>query len=171
MPEQEISREDSELIDKIIDVIDINKEGTVDIPRLKNDCLNCCEGGRLDDVKAILNEMTNDIDWNDFVDALKLGLIHKAQGENSVFNREQVEISKDEEERREQTQQAKVHRLDTKNDPMPKEVRRGLMKMFNRMDPDGDGYVTLEEFQAYMMENRSALGSKKIGLKTKITLF
>ena len=87
-----------------------------------------------------------------------------------MFNREQVEISKDEEERREQTQQAKVHRLDTKNDPMPKEVRRGLMKMFNRMDPDGDGYVTLEEFQAYMMENRSALGSKKIGLKTKITL-
>ena len=44
------------------------------------------------------------------------------------------------------------------------------MKMFNRMDPDGDGYVTLEEFQAYMMENRSPLGSKKIGLKTKITL-
>ena len=35
MPEQEISREDLELIDKIIDVIDINKEGTVDIPKLK----------------------------------------------------------------------------------------------------------------------------------------
>ena len=124
MPEQEISREDLELIDKIIDVIDINKEGTVDIPKLKNDCPNCCEGGRLDDVKAILNEMTNDIDWNDFVDALKLGLIHKAQGENSMFIREQVEISKDEEEKTKIQNDLAIltKRLSQLNDKLAREV-------------------------------------------------
>ena len=65
--------------------------------------------------------------------------------------------------RREQSRQAKVHRLDTVKDPLSKEMRKGLLKMFNRMDPDGDGYVSLQEFQGYMMEHRSAIGSKKIG--------
>ena len=77
MSEEEISREDLDLIDKIFDSIDINVDGTVDIQSLKQNLPDCCEGSQLKDVEAILDEMAEDIDWTDFLDALKLGLIHK----------------------------------------------------------------------------------------------
>ena len=106
--------------------------------------------------------MEEDIDWTDFLDALKLGLIHGSDDVISEFD--EYEDIQEWTARREQTKHIKVHRLDTKNDPLTKSMRKGLLKMFNRMNPGGDGYVSLEEFQAYMMEHRSALGSKKIGL-------
>jgi len=164
MSEQEISREDLDLIDSIFDVIDINADGTVDIQKLKQNLPSCCEGARLNDVQAILDEMDGDIDWTDFIDALKLGLIHqKEHGSSSALDEEEEEEDIEQWNlRREQTRKAKVHRLDTQKDPLTKEMRKGLLKMFNRMDPDGDGYVTLQEFQGFMMEHRSAVGSKKI---------
>ena len=117
--------------------------------------------------------MVGDIDWTDFIDALKLGLIHQKEqgGSSSVLDKVKEAEEEDSQEfalRREQTRQAKVHRLDTQKDPLTKEMRKGLLKMFNRMDPDGDGYVTLQEFQGYMMEHRSAIGSKKIGLPNQL---
>jgi len=153
-----------DLIDRIFDIIDINADGTVDIQHLKQNLPSCCEGARLKDVQAILDEMAANIDWTDFIDALKLGLIHqKEEGSSSVLNEEEEEEDiRQWTRRREQTRHAKVHRLDTQKDPLTKEMRKGLLKMFNRMDPDGDGYVTLQEFQSYMMEHRSAIGSKKI---------
>ena len=169
MSEQEISREDLDLIDRIFDIIDINADGTVDIKHLKQNLPSCCEGARLKDVQAILDEMAANIDWTDFIDALKLGLIHqKEEGSSSVLNEEEEEEDiRQWTRRREQTRHAKVHRLDTQKDPLTKEMRKGLLKMFNRMDPDGDGYVTLQEFQGFMMEHRSAVGSKKIGLSNQ----
>ena len=164
MSEQEISREDLDLIDKIFDVIDINTDGTVDIQKLKQNLPGCCNGVRIKDVEAILDKMDGNIDWTDFLDALKLGLIHRTQGPSSALDKVEEEDTQEWTARREQTKYAKVHRLDTEKDPLTKEMRKGLLKMFNRMDPDGDGYVTLEEFQGYMMEHRSAIGSKKIGL-------
>ena len=161
MSEEEISREDLDLIDKIFDSIDINVDGTVDIQSLKQNLPDCCEGSQLKDVEAILDEMAEDIDWTDFLDALKLGLIHKKT--HTEFKEEEEEEVQEWTARREQSRQAKVHRLDTVKDPLSKEMRKGLLKMFNRMDPDGDGYVSLQEFQGYMMEHRSAIGSKKIG--------
>ena len=160
--EGEISREDLDLIDRIFDTIDINVEGTVDIKKLKQNLPDCCDGARLEDVQAILDKMEEDIDWTDFLDALKLGLIHGSDDVISEFD--EYEDIQEWTARREQTKHIKVHRLDTKNDPLTKSMRKGLLKMFNRMNPGGDGYVSLEEFQAYMMEHRSALGSKKIGL-------
>ena len=120
-------------------------------------------------VQAILGEMAANIDWTDFLDALKLGLIHQAHARsgNGLSIEEEAKEAESSQEwtaRREQTKFAKVHRLDTETDPLSKDMRKGLLKMFNRMDPDGDGYVSLQEFQAFMMENRSAIGSKKIGL-------
>ena len=113
--------------------------------------------------------MAANIDWTDFLDALKLGLIHQAHARSGggVFVEEEAKEAETSQEwtaRREQTKFAKVHRLDTETDPLSKDMRKGLLKMFNRMDPDGDGYVTLEEFRGYMMEHRSAIGSQKIGL-------
>ena len=35
-------------------------------------------------------------------------------------------------------------------------------RMFSRMDPDDSGYVDLEEFEAYMREQRMALGEARI---------
>ena len=120
-------------------------------------------------VQAILGEMAANIDWTDFLDALKLGLIQQAHARsgNGLSIEEEAKEAESSQEwtaRREQTKFAKVHRLDTETDPLSKDMRKGLLKMFNRMDPDGDGYVSLQEFQAFMMENRSAIGSKKIGL-------
>jgi len=167
MSDQEISREDLDLIDRIFDIIDINADGTVDIKKLQQNLPSCCEGPRLKDVEAILDEMAANIDWTDFLDALKLGLIHQAHarsGDGVSIEEEakEAETSQEWTARREQTKFAKVHRLDTETDPLSKDMRKGLLKMFNRMDPDGDGYVSLQEFQAFMMENRSAIGSKKI---------
>ena len=79
MSEQEISREDLDLIDRIFDIIDINTDGTVDLENLKQNLPSVCEGARLKDVQAILDEMVGNIDWTDFIDALKLGLIHQKE--------------------------------------------------------------------------------------------
>ena len=51
---------------------------------------------------------------------------------------------------------------DTVNVPLTWNQRRGLLRMFNRMDPNGDGFVTDVEFRAYMMEHRTGLASSKI---------
>jgi len=134
----------------------------VDIQKLKQNLPSCCNGVRIKDVEAILDKMDGNIDWTDFLDALKLGLIHRTQGPSSTLDKVEEEDTQEWTARREQTKYAKVHRLDTEKDPLTKEMRKGLLKMFNRMDPDGDGYVTLEEFRGYMMEHRSAIGSKKI---------
>ena len=53
MSDQEISREDLDLIDRIFDIIDINADGTVDIKQLHQNLPSCCEGPRLKDVEVI----------------------------------------------------------------------------------------------------------------------
>ena len=55
MSDQEISREDLDLIDRIFDIIDINADGTVDIKKLQQNLPSCCEGPRLKDVEVILS--------------------------------------------------------------------------------------------------------------------
>ena len=53
MSDEEISREDLDLIDRIFDIIDINTDGTVDIKKLQHNLPSCCEGPRPKDVGVI----------------------------------------------------------------------------------------------------------------------
>ena len=46
--------------------------------------------------------------------------------------------------------------------------------MFNRMDPDNSGFVDLDEFTAYMREQRMALGLERIEMlyhRIKVTKY
>ena len=94
------------------------------------------------------------------MDVLKHGIINQNNVEDKI-----KQVEEDFKVLREEERTIYVHRLS--NPQMDKHLdqaeRKGLLKMFNRMDPDGDGYVTLTEFRSWMLEFRSTLTSKQTG--------
>lgn len=160
--EHEITREDLDLLDKIFNIFEVCDKGYVDIEKAKktlsDDKTFPVEKKQL--FIGIFNGIKESILWTEILDVLKHGIINQ-----NYEDEKHKQIEEEFKLLREEERSIYVHRLS--NPQMDKHLdqveRKGLLKMFNRMDPDGDGYVTLTEFRSWMLEFRSTLTSKQTG--------
>ena len=174
--EGEITREDLDIIDKIFANLHIDQEDNVDILQLKQDLTkseDCSEEKKLL-LLSILNNVDGELHWTNLLDVIKVGMVNQGrpeQGRGILKKRLSVKATAGKKrkgvhwapqmvEEREIVKEELVQ--DNVNVPLTWNQRRGLLRMFNRMDPDGDGFVTDVEFRAYMMEHRTGLASSKI---------
>ena len=160
--EHEITREDLDLLDKIFNSIEVCDKGYVDIEKTKK-TLSDDESFPVEKKQLFIetfNGIKESILWTEILDVLKHGIINQNNDEDKI-----KQVEEDFKVLREEERTIYVHRLS--NPQMDKHLdqaeRKGLLKMFNRMDPDGDGYVTLTEFRSWMLEFRSTLTSKQTG--------
>ena len=174
--EGEITREDLDIIDKIFANLHIDEEDNVDILQLKQDLTkseDCSEEKKLL-LLSILNNVDGELHWTNLLDVIKVGMVNQGrpeQGKGILKKRLSVKATAGKKrkgvhwapqmvEEREILKEELVQ--DNVNVPLTWNQRRGLLRMFNRMDPNGDGFVTDVEFRAYMMEHRTGLASSKI---------
>ena len=174
--EGEITREDLDIIDKIFANLHIDEEDNVDILQLKQDLTkseDCSEEKKLL-LLSILNNVDGELHWTNLLDVIKVGMVNQGrpeQGQGILKKRLSVKTTAGKKrkgvhwapqmvEEREIVKEELVQ--DNVNVPLTWNQRRGLLRMFNRMDPNGDGFVTDVEFRAYMMEHRTGLASSKI---------
>lgn len=174
--EGEITREDLDIIDKIFANLHIDEEDNVDILQLKQDLTkseDCSEEKKLL-LLSILNNVDGELHWTNLLDVIKVGMVNQGrpeQGKGILKKRLSVKATAGKKrkgvhwapqmvEEREIVKEELVQ--DNVNVPLTWNQRRGLLRMFNRMDPNGDGFVTDVEFRAYMMEHRTGLASSKI---------
>lgn len=172
----EITREDLDIIDKIFANVHIDQEDNVDMEQLKQDLTkseDCSEEKKLL-LLSILNNVDGELHWINLLDVIKVGMVNQGrpeQGKGILKKRLSVKETAGKKrkgvhwaphmvEEREIIKEELVQ--DNVNVPLTWNQRRGLLRMFNRMDPDGDGFVTDVEFRAYMMEHRTGLASSKI---------
>ena len=176
--ESGITSEDLDLIEKIFANMHIDQEDNVDIAKLKQEVTkseDCSEAKKLL-LLSILNNVDGDLHWTNFLDVVKVGMTNHSrpghgegilkkrlsQRRGNLGNRKKsVRWASQMVEEREIVDLQDL-RQDTVDVPLTSNQRRGLLRMFNRMDPDGDGFVTDVEFRAYMMEHRTGLASSKI---------
>ena len=126
--------------------MDINNKGKIDLKMTKKRIVESWREKKwLDPKRAVVETLENmekelgegEVHWTQFLHCLNPALITD------------VETST----------QSKCVEL------MSEEERKALLYQYSRMDPDGDGYVTENDFQAYMMANwHGILGKKVIGL-------
>ena len=174
--ESEITHEDLDIIDKIFAGMRIDEEDNVDMDQLKEDVSeseDCSEEKKLL-LLSILNNVDGDLHWTNFLDVIKVGMANAGRPEQGkgilkkrlsekatkAPKRKGVHWAAEMVEEREIVEEE--FEQDTVNVPLTSNQRRGLLRMFNRMDPNGDGFVTDVEFRAYMMEHRTGLASSKI---------
>ena len=174
--ESEITHEDLDIIDKIFAGMRIDEEDNVDMEQLKEDVSeseDCSEEKKLL-LLSILNNVDGDLHWTNFLDVIKVGMANAGRPEQGkgilkkrlsekatkALKRKGVHWAAEMVEEREIVEEE--FEQDTVNVPLTSNQRRGLLRMFNRMDPNGDGFVTDVEFRAYMMEHRTGLASSKI---------
>ena len=171
--ESGITSEDLDLIEKIFASMHIDQDDNVDIAKLKQEVTkseDCSEAKKLL-LLSILNNVDGDLHWTNFLDVVKVGMTNHSRpehGEGILKKRlsqrrgkKSVRWASQMVEEREIVDLQDL-RQDTVDVPLTSNQRRGLLRMFNRMDPDGDGFVTDVEFRAYMMEHRTGLASSKI---------
>ena len=172
----EITKEDLDIIDKIFAKLHIDQEDNVDIEQLKQDLTkseDCSEEKKLL-LLSILNNVDGELHWTNLLDVIKVGMVNQGRPEqgrgilkkrlsekaSAGKKRKGVHWAPQMVEEKEIVKEELVQ--DNVNVPLTWNQRRGLLRMFNRMDPDGDGFVTDVEFRAYMMEHRTGLASSKI---------
>ena len=173
----EITREDLDIIDKIFANLHIDQEDNVDIGHLKKDLAkseDCSEEKKLV-LLSILDNVDGDLHWTNFLDVIKVGMANQGKPEQGrgILKKRLSEKTQTPPKRKgvhwapQMVEEREIVKEefdtgDTVNVPLTWNQRRGLLRMFNRMDPNGDGFVTDVEFRAYMMEHRTGLASSKI---------
>jgi len=173
----EITREDLDMIDKIFANLHIDQEDNVDIGQLKKDLAkseDCSEEKKLV-LLSILDNVDGDLHWTNFLDVIKVGMANQGKPEQGrgILKKRLSEKTQTPPKRKgvhwapQMVEEREIVKEefdtgDTVNVPLTWNQRRGLLRMFNRMDPNGDGFVTDVEFRAYMMEHRTGLASSKI---------
>ena len=171
----DITREDLDMLDKIFTNMQINQQDNVDVEQLKQDLTksDICSEEKKQLLLSILNSVDGDLHWTNVLDVLKVGMVtqkcpEKGKGilKRRLSRRESTRKGKGVTWASQIVEEREIVKedfsQDTVNVPLTKNQRRGLLRMFNRMDPDGDGFVTDVEFRAYMMEHRTGLTSSKI---------
>ena len=176
--EEQITKEDLDLIDKIFSTVEIKDDDNVDIEKLKEAIRTSeeCPEDKKEAIIGMLDSLKGELHWTDFLDTFKVGMLNNKKPEKGKtilkkrISRSQRSKSVKKKEVRWANQLiddkeevlVEAAPADTVNVPLTKSQRQGLLRMFNRMDPNGDGFVTEEEFTSYMTEHRTALGSTKI---------
>jgi len=149
--EDGLDREDLALVDEIFDTLEIDNDGRVDIEKVRKVVLANSDnstGGRKV-LAAKLEGKSGSLDWTEFLPSLKSWM---KEGEEFLTGdlMSRKKTGGEEEEGKDAMKK------------LSKEQRVELLRMFNRMDPNGDGYVDLDEFRTYILEQRMSWSYKRV---------
>jgi len=152
----ELSKEDLDYIDSTFDLIDINKDGTISLKELRSSLQKQGSNQNNQALQNIFEEADMDgdgeIDWTEFLEMTKERM-KKAKGQQTEvqkkvplkeYRKKEVEIVVD----------APKNSLDTRK-------KTEILKMFNRMDPNGNGFVDQAEFEEYLSSQGTHLGKER----------
>jgi len=151
--EDGLDRDDLELVDHIFDTLEIDNDGRVDIEKVRNVVSansDNSNGGRRKALAAKLKGKTGSLDWTEFLPSLK------------CWMKEEKEFVKGELLSKKETTEEKKEEEKEALEKLSKDQRVELLRMFNRMDPNGDGYVDMDEFRTYIMEQRMIWSYRRV---------
>jgi len=148
----ELTQEDLDYIDSMFDAIDINKDGTISLGELTKSMQSKTSGKNQEILKMFADADINgdgEIDWTEFLDMTKNKM--KAAKEPQVEQIKRVE-----------PKQYKPERVSPPQNHLDTQKKTEILKMFNRMDPNGNGYVEQKEFEEYMINHGTPLSKERM---------
>lgn len=153
----ELSQDDLDYIDSMFDMMDIDKDGSISIRELTKSM--AAQGGkpRNQEIQKMFEEADMDgdgeIDWTEFLDLtkkrMKLGKTQPAETakvvERKGFKPQKVQIN-----------------VEPPKNVLDTQKKTEILKMFNRMDPNGNGFVEQGEFEEYLSNQGTHLSKERM---------
>eukprot|EP00091_Calanus_sinicus_P006141 TRINITY_DN16751_c0_g1_i1.p1 TRINITY_DN16751_c0_g1~~TRINITY_DN16751_c0_g1_i1.p1 ORF type:complete len:285 (+),score=106.45 TRINITY_DN16751_c0_g1_i1:89-943(+) len=153
----ELSQDDLDYIDSMFDMMDINKDGSISIRELTKSM--AAQGGkpRNQEIQKMFEEADVDgdgeIDWTEFLDLTKKRM--------KMGKTQPVETAKVVERKEFKPKKVQINVEPPKN-VLDTQKKTEILKMFNRMDPNGNGFVEQGEFEEYLSSQGTHLSKERM---------
>jgi len=157
----DLSQEDLDYIDSMFDMMDINQDGSISLKELTKAMKAQGNKPKNQEIRKMLEEADTDgdgeIDWSEFLtmtkNRMKIGKQPKPE------QPKEKEMKVDRKGFRPQKPQINV---DPPKNVLDTQKKTEILKMFNRMDPNGNGFVEFDEFEAYLSSQGTHLGKERL---------
>jgi len=151
----DFSEDDLDYFDNMFDLMDINKDGSISIKELMNSLSKQGNTPRNQEVRKIFEasdlDGNGEIDWTEFLDMTK-NRMKQSKGP--------TEVKKNVEKKEFKPQKVAINVEEPKN-RLDGKKKTEILKMFNRMDPNGNGFVEQAEFEEYLNSQGTFLGKER----------
>jgi len=152
----ELSQDDLDYIDSMFDAMDINHDGTISIKELTKSMAAQGNKPRNQEIQNMFEEADKDgdgeIEWTEFLDMTKKRM------KNAKAPQETMKIV----EPKEYKPQKVKFNVEPPKNYLDTGKKTEILKMFNRMDPDGNGFVEEKEFEEYLSNHGTHLSKERL---------
>jgi len=153
----ELSQDDLDYIDSMFDSMDINKDGSISLRELTKAMSAKGEKPRNQMIQKMFEEADMDgdgeIDWTEFLDMTKKRM--------KMGKSPQTETIKVVEKKEFKPKKMQIN-VDPPKNLLDQKKKTEILKMFNRMDPNGNGFVEKTEFEDYLSSQGTHLSKERL---------
>eukprot|EP00092_Neocalanus_flemingeri_P009534 GFUD01010262.1.p1 GENE.GFUD01010262.1~~GFUD01010262.1.p1 ORF type:complete len:499 (-),score=133.69 GFUD01010262.1:90-1586(-) len=158
----ELSQDDLDYIDSMFDSIDINQDGSISLRELTKSMKDKGNSPRNQEIQKMFEEADMDgdgeIDWSEFLDMTK----RRMKSANAPEPTNQPETMKRVEPKGFKPQKTPKVTVDQPKNVLDTKKKTEILKMFNRMDPNGNGFVEKKEFEEYLDTQGTHLSKERM---------